>query len=620
MRERMLAVGLLVLAAALFVANTWGYDLWPPDEPRFGQIAREMVQSGNYLTPTINNQPYKEKPPLLFWAISAASWPFGDVNEFTARVPSALAGIITVVFTYLLARRLYGQKVAVWSALILMTFALFWAEARSSRTDMLLTATLTAALYSFWRWHETKSKWYLIGFYAAVALGMLAKGPPALVFPILLIVAFYWKQKADRCRTHYILGLLAAMVPVLIWFIPARMALPAEPATQAAGMGGEMFRQIIGRFFLGVSKAAPPWEYIKNLPMDLFPWSIFLPWTILYVWRRRREDTSMRLLLAWSVPAFIFFSICIGKRDIYLLPIYPVLAILTARSVLDLAEGAHSLWRKRTGYVWSFVLLLLGLTPLYISHSKYSEMWSSGLLAFGIVALVFAVIACIASIKTDMPNLHATVVAQFIVLALLIPFLVFPRIDLFKGASEICSPLRELSEAGRDYRLYTIGFAREEYVFYSRHFLTPELNDILPVQLSHEVDEMTLAKQQIRLRKDMVKATAKVQLASENAPTAQDIEALRQAVHSVVADSKVEPEVAQAFEVALTEAVHKFEQEFVGEKPAFLFIQEQDRKWLLPLFPNLAQLPIIGQDSVGRRDMLLISNDAGARLLKAGVN
>ena len=120
MKERLLVVGLLALAAALFIANTWGYDLWPPDEPRFAEVAREMMQSGNYLAPTVNNLPYKEKPPLLFWAISAASLPFGDVNEFTARVPSALGGVITVLLTYLLARRLYGQKIAVWSALILI--------------------------------------------------------------------------------------------------------------------------------------------------------------------------------------------------------------------------------------------------------------------------------------------------------------------------------------------------------------------------------------------------------------------------------------------------------------------------------------------------------------------
>ncbi len=620
MKERLLVVGLLASAAILFIANTWGYDLWPPDEPRFAEVAREMMQSGNYLAPTVNNLPYKEKPPLLFWTISAVSWPFGDVNEFTARVPSALGAIITVWLTYLLARRLYGQPVAVWAAVVLMTSIIFWSEARSSRTDMLLTMAMTGALYAFWRWHETKSSWYLIGFYAAVALGMLAKGPPALVFPVLLVVAFYWKQKEDRRRTHYVLGLLAAMVPVLLWFIPARMGLPAESATHATGLGGEMFRQVIGRFFLGVSKAAPPWKYLLDLPVDLFPWSIFLPYTILYVWRRRREDVRMRLLLSWSVPAFIFFSICIGKRDIYLLPIYPVLAIVTARGVLDLAASERIVWRKRTGYVWGLILLLIAIAAYSVKYTEYSEMWSVGMLGFSLAALVFSVITFAASIVTDMRHLHKTTAAQFAALALMIPFLVFPRIDLFKGASGICRPLRELSDAGRDYRLYSIGFAREEYTYYSRHFLTPVLNDILPMQLTHDLDEMTVAKQQYRLRKEIVKAADKIQMSSFDAPSQQDIDAIRNAIHMTVQKVKVDPELAEQFEAAVSSTMSDFEQEFSGSTPAFVFIQEQDWKWLLPIYPALAQLPIIKQEAVGQRDMLLISNEAGARLVGVSAN
>ena len=87
---------LLALAALLFFVNTWGYDLWPPDEPRFGEVAREMMQSGNYLAPYCNGEPYKEKPPLLFWVISAISMPFGDVTEFSARAASGLAALVVV--------------------------------------------------------------------------------------------------------------------------------------------------------------------------------------------------------------------------------------------------------------------------------------------------------------------------------------------------------------------------------------------------------------------------------------------------------------------------------------------------------------------------------------------
>ena len=177
--------------------------------------------------------------------------------------------------------------------------------------------------------------------------------------------------------------------------------------------------------------------------------------------------------------------------------------------------------------------------------------------------------------------------------------------------------MRKLSVQNLDYRLYAIGFEREEYVFYSRHFLTPVLTDILPVKVSHEVDEMTLAKQQIRLKKDIKKAADKVTLASVDAPTAQEIEALHQALHAVVQEAKTDREIAEAFERALVDVMENFGTEFNSESPAFVFIQEQDRKWLLPLFPDMAKLPVLRQESVGRRKMLLLANEAGARLVAA---
>jgi len=127
-------IAVLVAAFVVLTANLGGYDLWPPDEPRFGQVAREMMQSGNPFALTINGEPYKEKPPFLFWLITLISFPYGDVTESTARVPSALAALLAVFFTYRLALRLYGVRAAVCAGFVLITTALFWWEARSVRT------------------------------------------------------------------------------------------------------------------------------------------------------------------------------------------------------------------------------------------------------------------------------------------------------------------------------------------------------------------------------------------------------------------------------------------------------------------------------------------------------
>ncbi|NIA15882.1 MAG: phospholipid carrier-dependent glycosyltransferase [Nitrospiraceae bacterium] len=604
----------LVLAAVLFFANTWGYDLWPADEPRFGEVAREMMASGDYLAPHVNGMPYKEKPPLLFWSICAASIPFGDVTEFSARAPSALAALLTLAFTYLLARRLYGARVAFWAGLILATSQLFWFEARSVRTDMILTATMTGALLAFQRWRDAPSLPRLIAFYAAIAAGMFAKGPPALVFPLLLIVTFYWRRPQERRRTHWVAGLLGATALILVWFIPARMSLPAEEAAPAAGVGVEAFRMTIGRFLFGVSKARAPWYYLFELPAGLFPWALLLPWTLPWIWKRRHEDERMRLLMKWTLPAFIFFSISIGKRSVYLLPIYPTIAILQARAVLDLIGGDARRWRTRTAIVWGALLILLGAAVFAIPYTEYAYLWSTRFVFLGGSTLAMGVFAIARALRTQGRSLPADMAAGFTALTLLIVTVVFPALNPYKGASSICRPLRQLSESGTEYRLYTLGFSREEYIFYTKHFHTPFLTDLLPVTLAHEIGRIDMIKKQRKLRKAIAKSVEDIPIASIAAPTDAELSVLRTAAHDVIEETGVGAELARAFEAALTETVEQFATQFDTPTPAFAFVQREDWKWLLPLMPPEVDYTILADRHVGSRDILLLANAAGASL------
>lgn len=615
MKLKLLFVATMVLAGLLFFRNIGGYDLWPADEPRFAEVAREMVESGNYLAPHINGQPYKEKPPLLFWAIVAASIPFGDVTEFPARMPSALAALGTVLLTYLLASRLYGRELGLYSALVLSTSALFWWEARSVRTDMLLTFFMTLALYAFWRRHERRGMTWLVVFYAAMGAGLLTKGPPALIFPLLLIAAFYWKRRDERRQLHWVAGTVVAMAVVLAWFIPARMALPAEPAS--AGVQGEFLRMTLGRL-LGESKFQWPWYYLYNLPGGLMPWALFLPWALPYIWRRRHEDERMRLLLSWVGPAFVFFSISFGKRGVYLLPLYPALAILMAYAIQGLVtDDSRAVWRRRTAYVWGVLLLLLGGVPLGVALAQYPEMITQGTVIFALCAAGFGIAVLAAARNSeDTRALPLAVALPTALLALLVATAVFPALNPVKGASGICRPLRQLSESGVDYRLYTVGFSREEYIYYAKHFHTPVLNDLLEVKTQEEVPLMKMAKQQRALRKAVAKAAAAVPVAAPQAPTEAEITALHKAVHEAVGSVDADPGMVQAFEQALTNAVTAFGQEFEADTPAFVFIQQEDWKWLVALFPNLARHKLVDSQSVGRRNMLLLGNDAGMAALK----
>jgi len=633
-------IAVLVAAFVVLTANLGGYDLWPPDEPRFGQVAREMMQSGNPFALTINGEPYKEKPPFLFWLITLISFPYGDVTESTARVPSALAALLAVFFTYRLALRLYGVRAAVCAGFVLITTALFWWEARSVRTDMLLTGCLSAALYAFWMRHETKSGKWLIAFYASICAAVFAKGPPGVVFPLLLAITFYWGRRDERRALKLHWGLLAIAAVIAIWIIPAYMMAAPSPGAPAQNLGlaENLYRQTIGRFFMGVSKARPPWYYLENLPLNLFPWTLFLPWVIWFTWKRRRENDAMRLLLCWIVPAIIFFSISSGKRAVYLLPLCPAFAILIGYAITALADDPRRAWMRRAvGAIWTVLLIALGVFAIPFGYFAWFDdilypdigaYWPFEGLGVSIhydmlraisvltaAAFVFAIHAFISTVRKQGRTVHFAMAGHFAGLAVIAAGLLMPEVNQFKGASDFCAPLRNLTEAGTGYRLYSVAFSREEYIFYTKHNHVPFLVDNWPLQAPANVDPAEFIAQQRALGKALRNATETVPIADWSKISDAELEKLRAHSESVFSFAKAKSPYVDDFKIAVGNAVRDFAVDVSSGEPAFLIVQEPDWCWLLPFAPELRALPLIAHESVGSERVLLLANAQGAALL-----
>ncbi|MBL7649469.1 MAG: glycosyltransferase family 39 protein [Candidatus Hydrogenedentes bacterium] len=608
-------VGLSIL---LFVINLGGYDLWPPDEPRFAQVAREMLQSGDYLVPRMNGQPYTEKPPLLFWMAAAFSLPVGDVTEFTARLPLALGGIATVILTYLLAGRLFDSRIAFWSALILITNQRIWWQARFGQIDMLLTAFVTAAILCFWQWHHTRQQRWLIGLYLSMAASLLTKGPPGIVFPIFLAIAFFWGRKEQRKGLHLVAGTVVALLITAAWMIPARMAITVESGVAASdGIASNLFRQTIGRFFLGISHAQWPWFYGTHLPLDLVPWSIFLPWTLYWVWTRRKESEQMRFLLCWIVPAFIFFSICIGKRSVYLLPLYPPMAILIARSVLDLVEGDRVLWRRRTSAVWGVALLIIALAPLALPFTKYAESWHLSLLSLSVAAGACGMQALYTAVRTDGRSLVRDMAVHFSVVALLCSIFLFPAVDPYKSARSFCAPLRSLADSEIEFNLYSLGFSKEEYVYYARHFHEPILCDLLDIAEMKDLPDYEQARTQSKLKRAIQKAVKEVPVASLKQVTDEEVKKLQEAVEGALDSDEEQKHYLPSYEKAIGVHLDRLCEGMASPRPAFIMVLEEDWRWILALKPDIRSLTVLDATNVGSRSVLLLANEAGAATVGA---
>lgn len=317
----------LLFVAVLALWNTWGYDLWAPDEPYFGEGAREMLADGQWLVPHVNGVITTDKPPLFFWLIGLFSWPFGAVSSVTARLPSALTAIGSVWLTMRLGRRFGGEKVGVFAGVVLATAYLFWDKSRTAQIESLLCFLVLAALSFFeaFRSGELNGRRAGVLFWIAGGLATLAKGPVGLLVPLgvaLLTLTFdrdlrSWKRFAPW------LGPLAFIVTVGLWAVPA-IFWGGEYS-----LWGAIKTHFIERGLHGMHHKNPIWYYLVIGPLLFLPWSGLLPGAFVAAWRRRRARPE-RFLWAFVIFVFVFFSISGERRNLYILPAFPALALLVA--------------------------------------------------------------------------------------------------------------------------------------------------------------------------------------------------------------------------------------------------------------------------------------------------
>jgi 4-amino-4-deoxy-L-arabinose transferase-like glycosyltransferase len=372
---------LLTVGAALFLVNLGGPSLWDVDEGRNATAAVEMLESGDFIVPTFNATLRSHKPVLLYWLQVAAYRVFG-VNEFAARLPSALAALLALLLTYELGRRLFEATTGLLAALVLGSTALFCASAHFANPDALLNAFVVLTLFFFWRGYARSSRGWFIPAGAAAGLAFLTKGPTGLLLPGAVIVLFLtWSGRLRLLLDRRLLGGMLAFVLVgLPWYV---------------WVGVETKGQFLREFFLthnyerAVSvmegHRGPPYYYLVVLLVGFAPWSVFLvlalwyafwstllrPWAAFrgaWVHAAERHDEpagtgqataveGYRFLVCWVVVYVGAFSVATTKLPNYILPLYAPAALLTARFLERWRRGELALARGLMG----LCLVLLGL-------------------------------------------------------------------------------------------------------------------------------------------------------------------------------------------------------------------------------------------------------------------
>ncbi len=461
------AAPLVLAAAALLLLPRLGHiDFWAPDEPRYAQIAEELrsMQHGptGLITLHLNGEDYAQKPPLYYWVAAAAGAPVGRVTELSGRLPSALAGIGVVALTLALGSRLLGPATGTWGAALLLTAFLFSHTARRMQLDVLLALFETTALVAFWRLDRgiggTRANQALL--HGAMGLAVLTKGPVGVILPVLAMAAYLlWERRpSDLRRALPPWALLLSLGPGATWLACAAWLAP--PGFLSESLGANMF----GRFFAGTSHVRPVYYYAYQFPANFLPWTLL--WPLAACFARRSvfatgadpaRARAWRLLLGWIAVNLVFFSMSSGKRGIYLIPMYPAVALICADALVGTLAGRRALprWVGAVLGVLAAALAVAGAALLVIGEIQSvflpPEVGAS-LLAIAAAGFI-ADRACASTREGALARMAVTVVAVFAV-QFTGYVLTYPALDPGKSPRPVASAAAAFAPPGQPIGLW----------------------------------------------------------------------------------------------------------------------------------------------------------------------
>lgn len=482
-RRRRRDLLLVALAGALLYLPALGArDLWNPDEARYAQVAREMRERGEWLVPHLNGAVYGEKPPLFFWLIGAAAVPLGGVDETAARLPSALSAIGTLLLTFAIARRLFDRRAAWLAAAAFGTCASTLWQARFGQIDMVLTFLVTLALWCWLTgWLSGQEQAGRPGlywlFFAVTGVATVAKGPAGMLPPLLTVIAFLavTRRWRDLRELRIGRGLLVWALVVLAWLVPAGLA------------GGESYwKGLVLK--QNVTRYADPWHhhqpwyyYLTVLPGLYFPWALMLPGALVAGWRGlvrphgvaakpagaaaepdetgaptvdRLAADGFLFALAWVAVTLVFFSVSPAKRGVYVLTMFPGLALLIGAGIDRAARlPLHRAWLALP----AALVALIGLGGAAALAAAGPDRPEAAVIGLGFVWTLAAAaaamglggaVAAVWSWRQRPAAAAAALAAGMAVLGLTLALHLLPAFDVFKSARPLSQRLLAESAPG----------------------------------------------------------------------------------------------------------------------------------------------------------------------------
>jgi 4-amino-4-deoxy-L-arabinose transferase-like glycosyltransferase len=481
MRSKTAIAIIFVYAALCFMPGIGRVSLFDRDEPRFAEAAREMIARDSYLVPYFNNEPRLHKPPLIYWVMIGAYEVFG-VNEFSARIGSAVAGVLTCFLIYLLARRMFGSSVALLAGLIAASNVLMIVISRAATADSLQLLTLMITFWGFWSIYKGDRRFSSYALlYGGLALGGLAKGP--VVISVFLLAALgiilVERRPALLKELKLLPGIPAAAAIVALWLIPANRETNGDFIR--VGLGHHVFDRAFSESMEGHS--GPFFYYVVLLPLTFAPWFALLPLSLRRMWRAPGVERERLFLFVWAVAPFLLFSFLKTKLPHYILPSFPALAIMTAYGLDALIREKESIWKDSWGKAGIVLLIAagVGVTVALAAFPFYAQLQPLKKVYLAPVLLLVVLLVCsINDLRNRRNGLFAVDLAGgmvLLVLALSLSYL--PAMDKSSAAYVLAEKVRTNVREGDE--IFSFGYREPTLVFYAQR----------PVQFISNCDKLS---------------------------------------------------------------------------------------------------------------------------------
>jgi 4-amino-4-deoxy-L-arabinose transferase-like glycosyltransferase len=456
----------------LFFYGLGAFGLLGADEPRYAQVAREMLDRSDWVTPTLQGKPWLEKPVLYYWQAMLAFRVVG-VTDQAARVPAAFDAAMLIAAIYFFLRR-FRPGSELDGALITASCAAFVGFARAAATDMPLAATFAIALLGWYAWYESRTRIYLAAFYIFLALGTLAKGPVAPGLAAAIIFLFVAVKRDWRAipRTLWIPGIALYLAVMLPWYIAVQLHNP------------EFFRVFIlehnlARFSQDLYHHRQPfWFYLPVFLLAMMPWTMVLILAIAerarLIWSEGKqafsspEDSWQLFLLIWMLVPILFFSGSQSKLPGYILPAVPAGALVVAEYLAGRRSDGRpgeeqtfsSLFAAAHGVLCG-LLIFAALSAASIA-SNHRALWGTGTYVVVAIAAVFAIgITAVLLSRAGLRLLRpVTILAVVVSVAAVIRFAA-PVIDATQSARPIAESIQAFSREPVPIALYHINRVQE---------------------------------------------------------------------------------------------------------------------------------------------------------------